>query len=246
MKHTLMFRICLFTTLLSQPELRAQTINDYIRSNQQRLIGEYFQFLSIPNVAADSEHILLNVDFISGMMEKRDIHPHILNGITPGVTPAVFGEIKTKGATKTIGFYAHYDGQPVNPKQWHAGLEPFKPLYLSGSLEHGGTIIGPYKDNMPIDPEWRISGRGSADDKAGVMAILNAYESLIKTGNKLAVNIKFLFEGEEEVGSIHLDEIFGQNKDLLKADLWIVIDGPRHISGRKTIAFGVRGDINVA
>lgn len=78
------------------------------------------------------------------------------------------------------------------------------------------------------------------------MVILNAYDALVKTGQALSANIKFLFEGEEEVGSIHLDEIFGQHKALLAADAWIIVDGPRHFSGRKTISFGVRGDVNVS
>ena len=76
------------------------------------------------------------------------------------------------------------------------------------------------------------------------MAILNAYDALIKSKIKLTQNIKFFFEGEEEVGSMHLEEIFEQNKDKL-ADLWVIVDGPRHVSGKKIVVFGVRGDINM-
>ncbi|WP_230407027.1 M20/M25/M40 family metallo-hydrolase [Pontibacter cellulosilyticus] len=217
-----------------------------MKSNDKQLLEEYVQFLAIPNVSTDTVNIRRNADFIVEMMKRKGIEAELLSGITAGVTPAVFGEIKTPGATKSIGFYAHYDGQPVNPKQWHEGLKPFEPVLITAPLENGGKIIGPYKKGGEINQEWRISGRGAADDKAGVMAILNAYDALVKTGRKLNVNIKFLFEGEEEVGSIHLDEIFKRNKQKLQADCWVIIDGPRHVSGRKTIVYGVRGDVNMA
>jgi acetylornithine deacetylase/succinyl-diaminopimelate desuccinylase-like protein len=225
--------------------VNAQNISSYLQQNQSRMLEEYVEFLAIPNVSTDTVNILRNAEFIKQMMQRRGIKAELLHGRTKGVSPAVYGEIITPGAKTTIGFYAHYDGQPVNPKQWHDGLEPFTPVIISAPLENGGKIIGPYKKGDPINSDYRISGRGSADDKAGVMTILNAYEALVKTGSKLSANIKFLFEGEEEVGSIHLNEIFELNKQKLQADAWIIADGPRHISGRKTISFGVRGDVNV-
>ncbi|WP_121353666.1 M20/M25/M40 family metallo-hydrolase [Flavisolibacter nicotianae] len=225
---------------------KAQPVAQFVRQNKAQLLDEYVRFLSIPNVSADTPNIRRNTAFIREMMERRGIRVQLLQGTTPGVTPAVFGEIKTPGAARTLGFYAHYDGQPVNPKQWHEGLAPFEPVVLTAPLESGGKIVGPYKAGEPVDDSYRISGRGSADDKAGVMVILNAYDALVKTGAKLSANIRFLFEGEEEVGSIHLDEIFRRHKDLLTADAWIVVDGPKHITGRKTLSFGVRGDVNMA
>ncbi|ALI99169.1 M20/M25/M40 family metallo-hydrolase [Rufibacter tibetensis] len=232
--------------LCSLPSLKAQTIQAYIKQNDKKLMEEYIRFLSIPNVSTDTVNIRKNAVFIKDMMTSRGIKAELLTGTTPEVTPAVFGEIKTPGANKTIGFYAHYDGQPVNPKQWYAGVEPFKPVLITGAFENGGKIIGPYKSGDAVNPDWRILGRGSADDKAGVMAIINAYDALVKTGQRLNANIKFLFEGEEEVGSIHLDEVFKQHKAKLQADCWIIIDAPRHASGKKTIVYGVRGDVNMA
>ncbi|MBC3540603.1 M20/M25/M40 family metallo-hydrolase [Rufibacter sediminis] len=232
--------LCLSTSL------QAQHLQKYLRQYDKQLMEEYVQFLSIPNVSTDSVNIRKNAAFIQEMMNRKGIKAELLNGTTTGVTPAVFGEIKTPGATKTIGFYAHYDGQPVNPKQWYAGTDPFKPVLITAPLESGGKIMGPYQAGEPVNPAWRILGRGSADDKAGVMAILNAYEALVKTSQRLNANIKFLFEGEEEVGSIHLNEIFRQHKAKLQADCWIIIDAPRHVSGRKTLIYGVRGDVNMA
>jgi acetylornithine deacetylase/succinyl-diaminopimelate desuccinylase-like protein len=78
-----------------------------------------------------------------------------------------------------------------------------------------------------------------------VFAIIAAYESIVASGMKPSVNLKFFFEGEEEAGSVYLEDIFTKYKERLKTDLWIICDGPRHISGRKQVLFGVRGDVNL-
>ena len=87
--------------------------------------------------------------------------------------------------------------------------------------------------------------RGASDDKAGVMGILAAFDALRAQNLTPSVNLKFLFEGEEEAGSVHLGEIIDLNKELLQSDAWIICDGPVHQSGRKQVVFGVRGDQNV-
>src|SRR5262249_11136408 len=84
-------------------------------------------------------------------------------------------------------------------------------------------------------------GRSTSDDKAGVMAILTAFDSLMATGVKPTSNLKFFFEGEEEAGSPNLAGIVQENRELLQSDLWIICDGPVHQSGRKQVVFGVRG-----
>ena len=234
--------------ILAGNQLYAQTAQQKVRqfrqSNETAIINEYTRFVAIPNVSSDSANIQKNTAFIVQMMQQRGIKAELLQGSTPGVTPAVFGEIKIPGATKTIAYYAHYDGQPVNPKQWATGLEPFTPVFITAPLEQGGSIIN-YKSGDSVNAGWRLSGRGSADDKAGVMTILNAYDALVKSNIKPGHNIKFFFEGEEEVGSIHLAEIFDRNKEKLLSDLWVIVDGPRHVSGKKMVQFGVRGDVNM-
>jgi acetylornithine deacetylase/succinyl-diaminopimelate desuccinylase-like protein len=90
-----------------------------------------------------------------------------------------------------------------------------------------------------------LYGRASADDKAGVFTILNAYDAILKSGLKPKINIKFFFEGEEEKGSTNLGEILEKHKALLNADAWIISDGPMPASGRKQVTFGVRGDVNM-
>jgi len=213
--------------------------------HQYRWLGEYQEFLSIPNVYGDSVNIRRNAIFIRDMLVKRGIKSRLLYSPEPHAAPVVYGEITTPGATTTVSFYAHYDGQPVNPKQWAQGLSPFAPVLLSERLDKGGVNIPFPVEKKAMDPRWRIYARGASDDKAGVFAIIAGYESIIASGKKPGVNLKFFFEGEEEAGSIHLNDIFEKYRDLLKTDLWVICDGPRHITGRKQVIFGVRGDVNV-
>jgi len=229
-------------------------------NHEPDLIKEFTAFLAIPNVASDSPNIARNAAFIQRLMQERKIsNVQLLSGHSatypPGrnlsYPPAVYGEVLVPGAKLTIGFYAHYDGQPVNPAQWAPGLSPFTPILYDGSLLHGGKPIPFPSGNAPVpssantpayQPEWRIYARGSSDDKAGVYAILDAYAALTASGLTPTCNIKFLFEGEEEAGSIHLGDIFQAHADLLKTDCWVICDGPVHQTGRKQIVFGVRGD----
>src|ERR1700704_2093806 len=148
------------------------------------------------------------------------------------------------GATKPIVLYAPYGGQPTDPKQW-SGTLPWQPVWRSAALESGGTIVTLPANSEAINSEWRLYARSASDDKAGVMAILTAFDALRAQGIAPTLNIKFIFEGEEEAGSPHLGEIIDLHKDLLAADVWIICDGPVHQSGRKQVVFCVRGDQNV-
>ncbi len=237
--------LLLITALSVKAQSTQQRVRQYRQAHETTLLDEYRQFLAIPNVSADSANIRKNASFIVQMMQQRGIAATLLEGTTPGTNPAVFGEVKVPGAKKTVVFYAHYDGQPVNPKQWAEGLQPFMPVFITAPVEQGGKIITTYKSGDHINPAWRLSGRGSADDKAGVMTILNGYDALVKSKLAPTVNLKFLFEGEEEVGSTHLGEIFTRHRDKLASDIWIIADGPRHVSGKRVVQFGVRGDVNM-
>ncbi|HMG89082.1 MAG TPA: M20/M25/M40 family metallo-hydrolase [Chryseolinea sp.] len=244
-----MKRLITIAFLLSSVILRSQpaVIKQYVgnEKNRHRWLKEYTDFLSIPNVYGDSLNIVKNASFIHDWLKRNGVKSQLLYSGKPRSAPFVYGEVIKPGATTTLAFYAHYDGQPVNPKQWAEGLQPFTPVLMSDRLDKGGKIIPFPSDKDAINSQWRLYGRGSADDKAGVFAIITAYEAIVASALKPNVNIKFFFEGEEEAGSVYLDEIFKRNKELLKADLWIICDGPRHISGKKQVLFGVRGDVNL-
>jgi acetylornithine deacetylase/succinyl-diaminopimelate desuccinylase-like protein len=234
--------ICLvglfFTNVFGQPSV--SLVRQYRQTNEHSLLTEYFKLLAIPNVASDTPNIRKNADYLVAVMEKRGLKPRLLEAADLKVPPVVYGEYNTPGATKTVIFYAHYDGQPTDPKDW-TGSKPWEPVLRSTALEKGGTTIPFPRVGEKIDPEWRIYARSASDDKAGVFAILTALDALKAKGIDPTVNIKFFFEGEEEDGSPNLKEILSKNKDLLKADAFIVCDGPVHQSGRKQVVFGVRG-----
>src|SRR5437764_10991936 len=174
----------------------AQTsTRDYRRAHEHLILTEFTRLLAIPNVASDRENIRRNAQLILEMMQRRGLNSRLLEGRTNDTPPAVYGEWKTPGAVHSIVLYAHYDGQPVDPKQWTAS-PPFQPTWRSAALESGGSVV-----TLPatgeINPEWRLYARAASDDKAGVMAILTAFDALRTQNAKPSFNIKFLFEGEE-------------------------------------------------
>ena len=244
MKHAL-FIILLFVCELANAQNTIDKINKYRAQHESAILREYFSLLSIPNYALDKVNIDKNAVFIEAMLKKRGIQTKLLESNTKGSPKAVYGEVIVPGAKQTLIFYAHYDGQAVNPEKWHPSIQPYQPVLLDESIEKSGKIIAFPANGQAFNPAWRIACRSSSDDKAGVMTIINAYDALVKTGVKLNNNIKFFFEGEEEIGSLHLAEILDKHKDLLKADLWLIADGPVHQSGLPMIDFGVRGDVNV-
>ena len=244
-----MLRILLLLTLLLPTSLSAQSTNqdkvrNYRRTNEHKIVNEFLSLLAIPNIASDNPNIRKNAEAIVGMMKQRDLNPRLLEARTPNVPPVVYGEFKSPGAQRTLVLYAHYDGQPTDPKQW-TGTLPWQPVFRSAALEAGGQVLPTPSDEQALNPEWRIYARSASDDKAGVVSILNAFDALKSNSIALTSNIKFVFEGEEEAGSSHLGEIIKLNKDLLEGDSWIICDGPVHQSGVKQVVFGARGDVNV-
>ena len=223
-----------------------QKVRQYRQAHEHELLTEFEQLVAIPNVAADTANLRRTALFIQEMMRQRGIKTQLLAAPMAGVPPVVFGEVRTPGATRTVIFYAHYDGQPVNPAQWREGLSPFRPTLATGPLDRGGQLAARPAPGQPFNPDWRLYARSASDDKAGVMTILTGYQALVASKLKPKVNIKFFFEGEEERGSPHLAEILARHKALLASDVWVICDGPVHQSGRKQVVFGARGDVNMS
>ena len=226
------------TLILAQSSTR-----DYRRAHERDILNEFTQLLSIPNIASDRENIRRNAEFIRDMMQRRRLNPQLFEGKSADTPPTVYGEWNVPGATRSIIVYAHYDGQPVDRAAWTAS-PPFRPTWRTAAVESGGQIVS-LPPSGEIDPEWRLYARSASDDKAGVMAILTGFDALRAQNATPALNIKFLFEGEEEAGSPHLGDIIDLHKKLLESAAWIICDGPVHQSGRKQVVFGVRGDQNV-
>jgi acetylornithine deacetylase/succinyl-diaminopimelate desuccinylase-like protein len=219
-------------------------VREYRRANERLLLEEFAHMLAIPNVASDTENIRRNADYLVERMKRQGLNPQLLSPAEKDAPPAVYGEWNVPGAKRTIVFYAHYDGQPTDPQAWTEGA-PWSPVLRSDALEKGGKLLPMPVTGEKINPEWRVYARSASDDKAGVFAILQAFEALKAKNIKPTVNVKFFFDGEEEAGSPHLKGILTRHKNLLKSEAWIICDGPVHQSGRLQVVFGVRGDTNV-
>src|ERR1700726_4160296 len=223
-----------------------EQVRAYRIKNEDRIVRELMDFLAMPNVASDTTNIQKNAARLVEMLEARGIETHLLP-IT-GRGPVVFGKLMTPEAKRTVIFYAHYDGQPVDAAAWTDG-KPFEPTLRDAAIEAGGKRI-PFQDNAVNRPaayqdDWRIYARSSSDDKSPIVAMLVALDALRAQHIPLGVNLKIIFEGEEEAGSTNLQRTLELPKNLLGADLLITGDGPVHPSGRPLIFFGNRGDIGL-
>ncbi|HEY0995139.1 MAG TPA: M20/M25/M40 family metallo-hydrolase [Gemmatimonadaceae bacterium] len=222
-----------------------QAIRRYVQANRGRLLGELTSLLRLPNPASDRVAIRRNAEAIRAMMTARGLAPRFLEDADSATPPAVYGEWRVPGATRTLVFYAHYDGQPA-AGGWRT--DPWTPTLLTGPAERGGRAVdleSAIRTGNVVD-EWRLYARSASDDKAGVMAILGAVDALRAAGARPTSNLRFFFEGEEEAGSPHLARMLDRHRALLAgADAWIMVDGPRHPSGLRQVVFGVRGDVNV-
>lgn len=220
----------------SNGKAAAAAAREHRQRNESAILSEFFQLLAIPNVASSLPDMARNAAHIREMMRRRGIETQLLE--VPGAPAVILGRIQTPGATRTLIFYAHYDGQPVEPAQWRDS-PPFLPILRDGPLENAGKRIEPAQPGY--DPEWRVYARSASDDKAPILAMLTALDALKAKGIALRSNITFFLDGEEERGSPHIGEYVRRFEDKLKGDVWIFCDGPVHQTRRQQIVFGARG-----
>jgi acetylornithine deacetylase/succinyl-diaminopimelate desuccinylase-like protein len=207
-------------------------------SRERAIIDEYIALLSLPNVARNLDDMRRNAAHIRTMLERRGVHTELLE--VPYSPAVIYGEILTPGATQTLVFYAHYDGQPVEPAEWKDS-GPFQPVLRDKALHAGGKVIPLPAPGQPFNPEWRLYARSAGDDKAPIITILTALDALKAAKIPLRSNIKLFLDGEEEAGSPHLAAIIDKYKQKLSADAWIFCDGPVHQTRKQQVVFGVRG-----
>jgi acetylornithine deacetylase/succinyl-diaminopimelate desuccinylase-like protein len=198
-------------------------VRAYRIAHEKEIVQEFAHLLSLPNRATDLPDIERNAEFIKTLLEKRGASVRMLR--VTGAPPVVLGELHTPGARRTIGIYAHYDGQPTDPAQWSTA--PFTPVIR----DQNGKDVG-WEVAAQLDPEWRVYARSAGDDKAPIEATMAALDAVRASNSPMSVNLKFMFEGEEEVGSTHLQQILSQYPDALDVDIWLLCDGPIHQSRR--------------
>jgi len=228
--------LMIIVSLLAPLMLLGQSTQEWRILREAEILSEYRELLSVPNIAHNIPDMRRNAEILQRMFAKRGVPLQLLE--VPDAPPALFGELRTPGATRTIVLYAHYDGQPVTPSKWLNG-DPFRPELRDVS----GKLI-PWSVTK-FDPEWRIHARSAADDKAPIMAFLAALDALRAAGKTPGINLKFFLDGEEEASSPHMQAIVEKYKPLLASDGWIVFDGPTHPSRKQLVSFGVRGNFNL-
>jgi len=213
-----------------------EQVRAYRAAHEKQIVTDFITLLALPNVATTVPDVQRNADYIAGLLRARGFSTRLLTA-EPGTPPSVYAELKTPSATRTVLFYAHYDGQPVAQKGWI--IDPFKPS-LRTALPDAEPVDWQGAAG-PLDPEWRLFARSAGDDKASIQALLSAFDALRANGIRPSVNIKILYEGEEERGSPHFARLVAANLALLRCDLLIMGDGPMHQSGRQMVDFGNRG-----
>jgi acetylornithine deacetylase/succinyl-diaminopimelate desuccinylase-like protein len=238
--------LILVVALASATAAAQSASREYSQHHSVEILREFADLLSLPNVATQTPegraYILRNAEFIQKAFARRGTPAQILT--LEGGFPAVFAEVRSPGASQTIAFYAHFDGQPLNPTDW--ATPPFSPVVRKGALPADAIDLASLPAQLPAESAgWRIYGRSASDDKAPIVAFLAALDSLRAAGQTPKVNLKFFFEGEEEAGSPHLPAMAAKYADLLKADLWILCDGPVHQSGAYQLVFGARGVVGL-
>jgi len=201
-----------------------KNINGYLQENRQKLLDELFDLLKIPSVSADpiyAEDVANAANFIKNQLVKIGLD-NVSIEETPGY-PIVYAEKIFDKNLPTVLIYGHYDVQPVDPIElWHS--DPFDPVIKK----------------TDIHPEGAIFARGAADDKGQMFMHVKAVEYLLKN-DQLPVNVKFMIEGEEEVGSPSLAWYVKRNHDKLKNDVIIISDTGMVANDVPAITTGLRG-----
>lgn len=192
---------------------------DRLEAERDNHLHELKDFLSIPSVSALSEHtddIKKGAEWTANALKQAGIEN--IQIMPTKRHPVVYGDWLKAEGKPTVLIYGHYDVQPVDPIElWET--QPFEP---------------DIRDN-------KIYARGATDDKGQVFMHIKALETILHTTGELPVNVKFCIEGEEEIGSPHLDEFVEKHQDLLSADVLVVSDNPMLEKGKPTVCYGLRG-----
>lgn len=205
-------------------------------AHEKAIVDELSGLVALPNVAGNDADMQRNAERLRLLFTQRKFSVETVGG--PG-SPVVFASLDVPDAAGTLTFYIHYDGQPVDPAEW-TRCQPFTPCLYGAS---GAIPADPARTTF--DPEWRLYGRSTSDDKGPIVALLNAVDALRATGGGPRWNLRVVLDGEEEAGSANFRRFAAARPASLKTDLAITLDGPRHPSGRPTVYFGVRGGAGV-
>jgi acetylornithine deacetylase/succinyl-diaminopimelate desuccinylase-like protein len=213
------------------------TFDQKLIAKRRGIVEGFLELLRRNTVSQNPDGVRAGGEWLAGLMKRRGLDARVLE---TGGGPAVFGERRVPGATRTVLIYCHYDTKPAPAKEWFQP-SPFEPVFRT---------VGDADDAAPVSFDrlasadlagWRVYARGASDDKGPIWSHLEALALMDELRVPPKVNVKFIFDGEEEIGSPFFGPFTEAHKDLLGADVVLVTDGPKHGSGRPTIAFGARG-----
>jgi len=221
--------------------LRGQAIDEQHVTYAPALasLDELKAFLAIPNDANYPEDIAKNYTRCDELLTGSGFKVQRLETASVPLLLATYPKVDAE--KPTVLFYFHIDGQPVDPSFWFQE-DPYAAVLKEQQEAEGWvTIDWERLATGKLDPEWRIFGRSSSDDKSPFIMFLVAWETLAQEGKTLPYNLKVILDFEEEKGSPNLAAGVLANQEALAADMLLIYDGPKHPSNRPTIAYGARG-----
>jgi acetylornithine deacetylase/succinyl-diaminopimelate desuccinylase-like protein len=195
----------------------------YLNEHKERFLNELLDFLRIPSISSlpdHSPHVQRAAEWVQNRMKTAGIQS--VRIMPTGGHPVVYGDWLGAPGRPTVLIYGHFDTQPVDPlDKWQN--PPFEPVIKDG----------------------RIYARGANDDKGNLFIPIIVTEAMLKTEGRLPINVKFLFEGQEEIGSPQLPEFMAANTDLLSCDLVLSADGGQWAEDQPALVMGTRGIASV-
>ncbi|MCA9691310.1 MAG: M20/M25/M40 family metallo-hydrolase [Nannocystaceae bacterium] len=218
------------------------------RAQRPALVRALAEMIAIPSTSREPEGVASMAAHLRGRLEGLGITVTDLAVDGPPLLLASGGPLQPPDPSITLLFYAHYDGQNVDPARWQA-TGPFSPTLYRGPFVAGAAAVElDAVTAADADGALRLYGRGAADDKGPIAVVLAVLEDLTRGElGPTTIGVKLLLDGEEESGSPHLGAALerAQARALLSADAVISLDGPLHQTGAPTLSFGVRGVVTV-
>jgi acetylornithine deacetylase/succinyl-diaminopimelate desuccinylase-like protein len=195
------------------------SVIEHIEANSDRYLGELIDFLRLPSISTEvgnPEDLKRTAQFVADQLRKSRMKT--VQIIPTGGHPIVYGERIEDASKPTVLVYGHYDVQPVDPLElWQS--PPFKPEIREGKLY----------------------ARGATDDKGQMMIHFKSAEAFMEIDGSLPLNLKFLIEGEEEIGSQHLDQFIRQHQEQLECDAVVISDTTMFAKNVPSLCYGLRG-----
>ena len=228
--YTFFLYLFVFASCFAQ---ETSTLEQGLRST----INELNDFTRIPNDALNPSDMDKNLKWLSEKFKERGFSTRL---IATSNIPLFFAEMgDADNQAPTILIYMHFDGQSVDPSKWDQE-DPYKMVLKEKSTDKWEEIDWKYLEKE-IDPDWRLFGRSTSDDKGPIVMLLNAIDMLQADQKNIPFHLKVILDGEEEKSSKPLPQAVKDNRELLKADVLMINDGPVHPSNQPTLVYGCRG-----